>query len=89
MRERSGRFLKRTPAIRVYVDTSVFGGVFDADFARATKRFFVEVASGRFLLVVSLIVADEIMDAPHLSVQCGEWEERPRRDWDLHAAGGD
>jgi predicted nucleic acid-binding protein len=56
--------LKRITTIRVYVDTSVFGGMFDAEFVRATKRFFEEVDSGRFLLVVSLIVADEITDAP-------------------------
>lgn len=56
--------MHKIPNIRVYVDTSVFGGVFDVEFARATKRFFTKIDAGRFLPVVSLIVADEITDAP-------------------------
>jgi predicted nucleic acid-binding protein len=56
--------MNRMPALRVYVDTSVFGGVFDAEFARASKRFFTQARAGRFLPVVSPIVADEITDAP-------------------------
>jgi predicted nucleic acid-binding protein len=56
--------MRRFSAIRVYVDTSVFGGLYDAEFARATKTFFNQIAGGRFLPVVSLVVADEIRDAP-------------------------
>lgn len=52
------------PAIRAYLDTSVFGGVFDAEFARPTKRLFAQVDAGVFLPVVSAIVADEITEAP-------------------------
>lgn len=29
--------------IRVYIDTSVFGGVHDEEFAEASKRFFARV----------------------------------------------
>jgi len=52
----------RTP--RIYVDTSVFGGCFDPEFERASRRFFELVRSGRILAIVSEVVADELLDAP-------------------------
>ena len=56
--------MKRGKQLRVYVDTSVFGGVFDAEFARASKRFFDQIGRGVFDPVISVIVAEEIADAP-------------------------
>lgn len=53
-----------THPIRAYLDTSVFGGVFDIEFTRATKRLFAQVDEGVFFPVVSVIVADEITEAP-------------------------
>jgi predicted nucleic acid-binding protein len=50
--------------LRVYADTSVFGGVFDPEFAKASERFFAQVRKGVFQLVVSSIVADELAAAP-------------------------
>ena len=50
--------------IRVYADTSVFGGVFDEEFARASTVFFDGIRSGRLLLVTSAIVEDELVGAP-------------------------
>ena len=50
--------------IKVYADTSVFGGVFDEEFSGPSKKFFEEVQSGRFLLVTSAIVQAEIEAAP-------------------------
>jgi len=50
--------------IRVYVDTSVFGGTQDEEFAEATKRFFERVKAGRFRVLVSQMTADELADAP-------------------------
>lgn len=50
--------------MRIYADTSVFGGAFDPEFADPTKRFFVEVDAGRLTLVTSAIVAAEIGPAP-------------------------
>ncbi|MBI4229882.1 MAG: PIN domain-containing protein [Planctomycetes bacterium] len=50
--------------LRVYADTSVFGGCFDEEFAEASRRFFGEVRAGRFELIVSAIVAIEIVGAP-------------------------
>ncbi len=48
----------------VYVDTSVFGGVFDEEFAEASRAFFNQVQSGRFDVLVSSVVLDELLDAP-------------------------
>ena len=50
--------------MRIYADTSVFGGVFDEEFAEATKKFFSEIDSGRFTIVTSAIVEAEIEPAP-------------------------
>lgn len=50
--------------IRVYVDTSVFGGVFDEEFAGASQTFFDHVRNGGFSLVTSAIVQEEIAPAP-------------------------
>jgi predicted nucleic acid-binding protein len=50
--------------MRIYADTSVFGGVFDAEFAEATKKFFSEIDAGRFKIVTSAIDEAEIEPAP-------------------------
>jgi len=50
--------------LRVYADTSVFGGVFDEEFEEASRMFFNQVRSGRFHLVTSAIVQEEIELAP-------------------------
>ena len=50
--------------IRVYADTSVFGGIFDEEFKVPTRKFFDQVKSGGFALVTSAIVQDEIALAP-------------------------
>ena len=50
--------------IRVYADTSVFGGICDEEFAFASRKFFEQVKSGQFNLVASAIVQNEIAGAP-------------------------
>lgn len=50
--------------IRVYADTSVFGGVFDPEFEVPSRKFFEQVRAGRFQLVISDIVNEEIERAP-------------------------
>jgi len=50
--------------IRVYADTSVFGGVYDVEFDAQSRTFFDQVKSGRFSLVISAVVQDEIETAP-------------------------
>jgi hypothetical protein len=50
--------------IRVYADTSVYGGVFDDEFSKPSRIFFDEVLAGKFRLVISPLVGDELKDAP-------------------------
>ncbi len=52
----------RTP--RVYVDTSVFGGLFDEEFEVPSKSFFDLVRAGRFSLLISDVTRQEIALAP-------------------------
>ena len=51
-------------AIRVYADTSVFGGVFDDEFKKGSERFFDLVRAGDIRLVLSAIVRNEVSRAP-------------------------
>lgn len=50
--------------LRVYADTSVFGGCFDDEFKTESVRFFEEVRQGRFIVVVSDVTLDELELAP-------------------------
>jgi len=54
--------LKR--AMRVYADTSVFGGTYDKEFEAASTAFFELVRASKFRLVVSTVVLDELVAAP-------------------------
>ncbi len=49
---------------RVYADSSVFGGVFDEEFAGPSQLFFEQVVAGRFHLVVSPLLDQELRLAP-------------------------
>ena len=51
-------------AIRVYADTSVYGGAFDEEFMEPTRRFFSQVREGRLVLVSSPVVRREVGRAP-------------------------
>jgi predicted nucleic acid-binding protein len=53
----------RSP-FRVYADTSVFGGVFDEEYAEASNMFFDQVESGGFSLITSAVVQAELEAAP-------------------------
>jgi len=50
--------------IRIYADTSVYGGVFDSGIDVASREFFEQVKNGYFELVTSSVVADELTLAP-------------------------
>jgi len=50
--------------MKIYADTSVFGGVFDQEFSEPSRQFFDEVDAGRFVLVTSAAVEAEIEPAP-------------------------
>ena len=49
---------------RFYLDTSVFGGYFDPEFEKPTRRLFAGCKTGLGVIVVSDIVMDELADAP-------------------------
>ena len=49
---------------RIHADTSVFGGVFDEEYAEASGTVFALVRTGRFNLVLSRVVENEIAGAP-------------------------
>ena len=49
---------------RIYADTSVFGGCFDAEFQVASQQFFRDVQAGRFVLVISDVTTRELQEAP-------------------------
>jgi len=49
---------------RIYLDTSVFGGCFDEEFAKDSLRLFAEIRAGKFILVLSETVMAELEKAP-------------------------
>ena len=49
---------------RTYVDASVFGGVFDDEFAEDSRLFFDQTRAGRFVILTSGLVAGEVARAP-------------------------
>ena len=59
-------------SISVYADTSVFGGVFDDEFKIASKAFVEAVKSGKFILVTSELVRQEIIAGPQVVRQLFE-----------------
>lgn len=50
--------------LRIYADTSVFGGCFDEEFAVPSLRLFEEIRVRRFKLVVSQTTLNELARAP-------------------------
>jgi predicted nucleic acid-binding protein len=50
--------------LRIYLDTSVFGGCFDEEFTAESKQLFTEIMSGCFEVVVSRTTLDELNRAP-------------------------
>lgn len=50
--------------LRTYVDTSVFGGCLDPRFEAPSRRFFAEVAAGRFVVLLSELTIRELSAAP-------------------------
>ena len=52
------------PPVRIYLDTSVFGGCFDPPFSAASLRLFEFVLQGQFRIVVSTTLLGEIEEAP-------------------------
>ncbi|MEI6085123.1 MAG: hypothetical protein WCS70_12585 [Verrucomicrobiota bacterium] len=50
--------------LRIYLDTSVFGGCFDPEFATVSCRLFDEIRASRFEVVISDTLVAELQPAP-------------------------
>lgn len=50
--------------LRIYADTSVIGGCFDAEFKTASLKLFDLIKDGRFILVLSGTTLEELNQAP-------------------------
>jgi len=50
--------------LRIYLDTSVFGGCFDKGFIEDSLKVFEAIRQGRFILVYSELVNTELQPAP-------------------------
>jgi predicted nucleic acid-binding protein len=50
--------------LRIYVDTSVFGGFFDTEFDKETKVLFDKILKGQFKLIISDLTQNELIKAP-------------------------
>jgi predicted nucleic acid-binding protein len=57
---------------RVYIDTSVFGGYFDSEFAEPTKKFFKVLNTKNITILVSEILELEVYKAPDHIVELFE-----------------
>ncbi len=49
---------------RQYIDTSVFGGHYDVEFAEFTIPLFERLQNGEFLVLFSTVTQDELENAP-------------------------
>ncbi len=49
---------------RLYLDTSIFGGYFDTEFAQFTIPLFEKLKQRRFILLFSTITENELENAP-------------------------
>ena len=50
--------------LKIYVDTSVFGGCFDKEFETLSRQLFSEIVSDKFRLVISETTFVELSNAP-------------------------
>ena len=49
---------------RLYLDTSVIGGYFDAEWLTDTRELWAQARAGKWALVTSIITVRELQDAP-------------------------
>ena len=49
---------------RIYIDTSAIGGYFDKEFIEDTRKFFSLIKQGKYILLVSTVVFEELKEAP-------------------------
>lgn len=56
--------MKFTRISRIYVDTSVVGGMFDPEFKKMTKPFWDAVQLGKIIIIASNLLGEELQGAP-------------------------
>ena len=49
---------------RIYIDTSVVGGYYDAEFKEHTIPLFERILNGEFTVLLSTVTQDELENAP-------------------------
>jgi predicted nucleic acid-binding protein len=49
---------------RIYIDTSVIGGYYDAPLQVATRQLFERIQNGEFTVLLSSVTQDELENAP-------------------------
>lgn len=50
--------------MKLYLDTSVYGGYFDEEFSEWTKPFFEQARAGKFQIILSDVTLGELEKAP-------------------------
>ena len=50
--------------LRIYLDTSVFGGAEDEEFSEVSKRLFDQIQAGHFTVLISTQLLAELAQAP-------------------------
>ena len=50
--------------MKIYIDSSVIGGMFDVEFSDVTHLFFSQAKDNNFNIVVSTVIEKEIEGAP-------------------------
>ena len=51
-------------AMRIYLDTSVFGGCLDNEFSEDSNRLISAIQAGQFVCLISDLILDELAQAP-------------------------
>jgi hypothetical protein len=73
--------------IRVYADTSVFGGTQDEEFSEASRRFFERVHKGEFVVLLSTVTLRELEKSPDAIKAV--WRSLPPELTEILALGDD
>lgn len=50
--------------MKLYLDTSVFGGYFDEEFKESTRKLFNEISQGKHEIFISFLTLEELDNAP-------------------------
>ena len=52
--------------IKFYIDTSVFGGYFDTEFEKTTKKLFSQIKKEKIVILYSEMTENELSSAPEI-----------------------